>query len=800
MNSKYKGMKLYRKIFLVGILVFMVNVTVIITLWGLRKNRNTHVYEEMKSISNVQVNLLNLEIESQYVPLRVLADYIESGKGVFAEGDMVKMASILKSVHRLCTIGLADEDGNVIDYEGNDLGNISDRDYFQKVIDGTNENYVTYLATTKVVSQPRVLFSVPVYKNQEIIGVIFASKEINILENSLFIEDFFDETASSFIADWEGNIIAANSKTYEDISENKLFDGIGKEKDTTLQEEIKKILEETKHGEFTSILEDGKYLSHVSIGINDWELFSVVDDHSIMLQYRDSENVLLKLIVLLVVLLFFMVVIVGVYFYIHHKAAIMEARSFRNQYECYKSLLYEMDCTVIEYDVIRDCIQYNTIFENLLDEKADCTFQQLITALEEKHPEYNISELRIQKKKATELCESVSFESIVIRNKEGRKTLQWLKVVLLPIQDMRGEITNIFAAILNTTDFHEEFEESSRFMEVVPGGMHRCYLDQPIHLEFASEGLCKMLGYTMEEFRDLVGTKYSLAIAEEDRGIFRQFVLELAEKEGIKNCEYRMICKDGSLLTVSDTMESKRNAAGVMYGYSIIIDLSEYKKKQNEMELELAETKAELMQARIVNANSQMQPHFLYNALASIREIVLVDPEYASDLIFDFSTHLRACIRSMSNENLIPFSQELNNIKAYVNIEQMRFGDKLKVEYDIEETDFDIIPLGLQPVVENSIRHGIYERGRAGGTVKIKSYENNNNWNVEILDDGVGFDVEDMRNQIESGKRDSTGLRNMVLRFEKQMKAKVDIWSEVGVGTSVIIQIPKGERDESNNR
>lgn len=134
-----------------------------------------------------------------------------------------------------------------------------------------------------------------------------------------------------------------------------------------------------------------------------------------------------------------------------------------------------------------------------------------------------------------------------------------------------------------------------------------------------------------------------------------------------------------------------------------------------------------------------------------------------------------------------------------MNIEKMRFGKKLKVSYDIEEQDFDIIPLGLQPIVENAIEHGIYERRREGGTVYIKTYSEEKNWVIQIADDGVGFDAEDVWEQIKCGKRDSTGLQNMVLRFEKQMRAKVDIRSEVGVGTKITIYIPKGAKHENDN-
>ncbi len=188
---------------------------------------------------------------------------------------------------------------------------------------------------------------------------------------------------------------------------------------------------------------------------------------------------------------------------------------------------------------------------------------------------------------------------------------------------------------------------------------------------------------------------------------------------------------------------------------------------------------------------SQMQPHFLYNALGSIREIILDDPQYASDLVYDFTTHLRACIKAMSSNDLIPFEQEITNIEAYVNIERMRFGDKLKVVYDIQKKDFKIVPLGIQPLVENSIRHGIYKRGKAGGTVIVRSYgDGKGNIVVQVQDDGVGFDFDKIKAEIASGKRDSTGMLNLIFRFEKMLNAKVDVQSTVGVGSTVTITFP----------
>ena len=230
------------------------------------------------------------------------------------------------------------------------------------------------------------------------------------------------------------------------------------------------------------------------------------------------------------------------------------------------------------------------------------------------------------------------------------------------------------------------------------------------------------------------------------------------------------------------------NASGDIMSFCVIYDLTEHQRREKERQ----ELERELQMSRIRNFTSQMQPHFLYNALGSIQEIVLDDPEYASDLIGDFTVHLRSCIRAMASDRLIPFDQEIANIRAYVNIEKMRFGEKLRVVYDFKKTDFQILPLSIQPLVENAIRHGIYQRGAEGGTVTVRSREQSDAWIVEVEDDGVGFDVEQSHRESASGKKDSTGLKNLIFRLDKVMNADVCIRSEIGKGTKVTVSIPKG--------
>ena len=130
----------------------------------------------------------------------------------------------------------------------------------------------------------------------------------------------------------------------------------------------------------------------------------------------------------------------------------------------------------------------------------------------------------------------------------------------------------------------------------------------------------------------------------------------------------------------------------------------------------------------------------------------------------------------------------------------MRFGDKLQVQYDIQELDFNLVPLSIQPLVENAIRHGIYERGSVGGIVKISSYRDVNDIVIKVEDNGVGFDVDKIQQEVQAKTRDSTGLQSLIFRFEKLMHAKVKVESVIREGTSITVRIPmKGETNSESN-
>lgn len=199
--------------------------------------------------------------------------------------------------------------------------------------------------------------------------------------------------------------------------------------------------------------------------------------------------------------------------------------------------------------------------------------------------------------------------------------------------------------------------------------------------------------------------------------------------------------------------------------------------------IEAVELKDQLNIANTSILLSQIKPHFLYNALNSIKGLCILEPEKAADAIQDFSTYLRANMGSIEAKKPIPFNQELKQIESYLSIEKLRFGKKLNIVYDIACKDFLVPALSVEPFVENAIVHGVLKNIN-GGTVKIKTYETKDNFVAEIEDDGVGFDVK----IIEGSER--VGIRNTILRLKVISKAGVKIVSRTGQ-TIVKVEFPK---------
>lgn len=201
--------------------------------------------------------------------------------------------------------------------------------------------------------------------------------------------------------------------------------------------------------------------------------------------------------------------------------------------------------------------------------------------------------------------------------------------------------------------------------------------------------------------------------------------------------------------------------------------------REKEMQAELEKSKMEVI-------FSQIQPHFLYNSLSAIHELCRQDPEDARTALSTFITYLRGNMDSIQREHTIPFSKELNHISAYLQLEKMRFGDDLNVILDIQETDFYVPSLTIQPLVENAVKHGICGK-EEGGTVILHTHREGDIVVIKIQDDGIGFDAGNLENV------KHIGLENAKKRLSNIVNGKLEIKSEPGIGTTATVTINVGK-------
>lgn len=223
-----------------------------------------------------------------------------------------------------------------------------------------------------------------------------------------------------------------------------------------------------------------------------------------------------------------------------------------------------------------------------------------------------------------------------------------------------------------------------------------------------------------------------------------------------------------------------------------VVDFTNKQKMVYTSQLEMKKLELELNNMYLSGLLSQIQPHFLYNSLSSIRSMIKTDPQRSYDLLYDFTRYLRSSLKLLSTHELISFHDELQNIQSYLNIEQARLGNKLTVEMDIPYQDFLIPPLTVQPLVENAVKHGIFPLGKKGGHLIIRTGKNHEGYFIFIRDNGVGFNV-DERNKQQNG----IALHNLKYRLENLTRATLAMKSAKGQGTTITITIPlEDSKDE----
>jgi len=214
------------------------------------------------------------------------------------------------------------------------------------------------------------------------------------------------------------------------------------------------------------------------------------------------------------------------------------------------------------------------------------------------------------------------------------------------------------------------------------------------------------------------------------------------------------------------------------------------------IELKLKEQERLLLEARLDALQRQINPHFLFNTLNSIASLVRMKPELAREMTVKLANILRALLKD--HDTYVPLREELEFTDDYLDIEVVRFGAKLKVEKEIDPRTLEVLvpSILLQPLIENSIKHGIQPRIH-GGTVTLRSTLEGDRVLIEVADDGVGIG-----NHLASSVRHhgaGIGIKNVRERLDVLYgsQASFHMLSSPGRGTRVQIEIPLSFAEET---
>jgi two-component system sensor histidine kinase LytS len=195
------------------------------------------------------------------------------------------------------------------------------------------------------------------------------------------------------------------------------------------------------------------------------------------------------------------------------------------------------------------------------------------------------------------------------------------------------------------------------------------------------------------------------------------------------------------------------------------------------------------IKAELHALQAQINPHFLFNAINTIVSLTRTNQEKARELLIYLSDYFR---HNMNNEkDLITLEKELNHVKAYYKIEKARFGDKLVSSFkNNTEGTIYIPPLIIQPIIENSIKHGILKK-MGGGRIDLSINSIDNKLVIEIIDNGVGMTNHKLKEVTAFGSN-TVGINNVYKRLKTIFhdKASINIESEVNQGTKVTINLP----------
>ena len=212
--------------------------------------------------------------------------------------------------------------------------------------------------------------------------------------------------------------------------------------------------------------------------------------------------------------------------------------------------------------------------------------------------------------------------------------------------------------------------------------------------------------------------------------------------------------------------------------YRVITSIVGAQAKQIRLQTQLEVSRSEI-------AAIQITSHFFYHTLDSIRALIRLDSDKAYKMTGDFAKYIRHRVDGVERmQETVPFSRELRAIRAYTDIKQAQLGERFDMVYDVECDDFEILPLTVQPLVENAVIHAV-QRRREGGRVVLRCRETKLGYHIEVIDNGPGNLPEDAQ------QKASTAIRNVNTRLEYYGIAPVQLKKNDLGGMTAALDTPK---------
>ncbi|HJU46140.1 MAG TPA: histidine kinase [Chitinophagaceae bacterium] len=220
-----------------------------------------------------------------------------------------------------------------------------------------------------------------------------------------------------------------------------------------------------------------------------------------------------------------------------------------------------------------------------------------------------------------------------------------------------------------------------------------------------------------------------------------------------------------------NSLSNALSAAVYLFIWNCIYFIYHYIGKNRSQEVDMLKLEALVKEQELKTIKSHINPHFIFNALNSVRALIDENPGRAREAITALSSILRSSMRAEKQET-VPFQKELKIVKDYLALENIRFEDRLKVEYDIDEETLmqPVPPMMLQTLVENAVKHGISKQV-AGGVVRIISrfrdqchelvIENTGRLDNTVNTDGFGLSGSRSRLQLLFGEKAGFSIREV---------------------------------------